>query len=96
MKIINNKNKTKKYYHGVIGWNGRMDGFQGAVLSVKLKYLDKWNDARRSNSDRYFEALNGQKGLVLPREADYAKHVFHLFAIRVAQRDSLIDTLGKK
>ncbi len=96
MKMIRDHGQSKKYYHGVIGWNGRMDGFQGAVLSVKLKYLDKWNDARRSNSDRYFEALNGQKGLILPAEADYAKHVFHLFAIRVAERDSLIDTLGQK
>jgi len=96
MKMIRDHGQSKKYYHGVIGWNGRMDGFQGAVLSVKLKYLEKWNGARRSNADRYFEVLNGQKNLILPMEADYAKHVFHLFAIRVAERDALIDALGQK
>jgi dTDP-4-amino-4,6-dideoxygalactose transaminase len=44
--------RPKKYYNGCIGWNARMDGIQGAILSVKLKYLSAWNDARRKNAQQ--------------------------------------------
>ena len=54
---IKDHGQSRKYYHNMIGWNARMDGIQGAVLSIKLKYLDKWNDARRNNAKLYTELL---------------------------------------
>ena len=98
MKIIRDHGQAAKYYHDVIGWNGRMDGFQGAVLSVKLKYLDQWNDGRRRNADLYRQHLAGIEGIIIPEEADFARHVYHLFAIRVQamNRDAFMAALGEK
>ena len=83
----------KKYYHDVIGWNGRMDGLQGAVLSVKLKYLDKANAGRRRAAARYSELLAGTDGLILPVEAPYAGHIWHIFAVQVGRRDAIMKQL---
>jgi dTDP-4-amino-4,6-dideoxygalactose transaminase len=75
-----------------------MDGLQGAVLSVKLRHLSEWNAARRNNAALYNSLLkdvhNG--ALTLPYEAGYAKHVYHLYALRVVDRDDLIAGLGEK
>jgi dTDP-4-amino-4,6-dideoxygalactose transaminase len=81
----------------MVGWNARMDGFQGAVLSVKLKYIDSWNASRRENAATYGRFLAaGADGLILPVEADYAKHIYHIYAVRMKDRDTLMDALGKK
>ena len=96
IRVFRDHGQPKKYYHDRIGWNARMDGFQGAVLSVKLKYLNKWNEARRSHAKLYNELLKGLNNLILPTEADYARHVYHLYAIRVQNRDALIDSLAEK
>jgi dTDP-4-amino-4,6-dideoxygalactose transaminase len=96
MQVFRDHGQPKKYYHDIIGWNARMDGIQGAILSVKLKYLKQWNDARRGHAHRYNELLKGIDGLILPIEADYAKHVYHIYAIRTKNRDSLINILTEK
>lgn len=98
MSMIRDHGQAAKYYHDAIGWNGRMDGIQGAVLSVKLKYLDQWNDGRRKNADLYRKNLNGLEGIIIPEEADFARHVYHLFAIRVleADRDAFMKALNEK
>jgi dTDP-4-amino-4,6-dideoxygalactose transaminase len=87
--------QLKKYYHDVVGWNGRMDGLQGAVLSVKLKYLDAANNGRRRAAARYNELLAGTPGLILPREADYGRSIVHVYAVRVAQRDAVLQRMGE-
>ena len=96
MRIIRDHGSSKKYYHEVIGWNARMDGFQGAVLSVKLKYLSKWNEGRRKNAALYNELFAGNGEIVTPAEMSYGKHVYHVYALRVKDRDSLISKLGEK
>jgi len=96
MQVFRDHGQPKKYYHDVIGWNARLDGIQGAILSVKLKYLQQWNDARRSHAKRYNELLAGVNGVILPTEADYAKHVYHIYAIRVQNRDALMNDLTEK
>jgi dTDP-4-amino-4,6-dideoxygalactose transaminase len=98
MKMIRDHGQAAKYYHDVIGWNGRMDGFQGAILSVKLKYLDQWNDARRKNAQLYRENLSGVVGIIVPEEVEFARHVYHLFAIRVQgmDRDAFMKGLNEK
>ena len=96
MKMLRDHGSAKKYYHSYVGFNCRMDGFQGAVLSVKLKYIDTWNEARRQHARMYTQLLSGNGNLIAPTEADYGKHVYHIYAIRVKNRDGLIAKLGEK
>lgn len=86
--------QRRKYFHDVIGWNGRMDGIQAAVLAVKLRYLTKANNDRRRAAARYHELLAGTPGLTLPVEASYARHIYHVYAVRVADRDKLAARLA--
>jgi dTDP-4-amino-4,6-dideoxygalactose transaminase len=96
IRMLRNHGQPKKYYHDYIGWNGRMDGIQGAVLSVKLKHLMVWNEARRKNAQRYDELLADAEGVIVPKQADYAKHVYHIYPIRVRNRDALKSHLAEK
>lgn len=96
IRMLRDHGQAKKYYHGLVGWNARMDGFQGAILSVKLKHLSAWNEARRRNAKLYNEMLGGVDGVVIPQESFGNKHVYHIYAIRVQNRDSLISALGGK
>src|SRR5204863_7106901 len=84
------------YCHSMVGWNGRMDGLQGAALSIKLRHLSGWNDARRAHAQRYNKLLEGIDGLTTPFEAANSVHVYHVYAIRVDKRDDLIEALGAK
>jgi len=95
-KRFRDHGQAKKYYHSMIGWNARMDGFQGAVLSVKLKHLAAWNEARRKNAQLYHELLAEVDEITMPLEADYAKHVYHIYAIRTKKRDALMRALAGK
>jgi len=96
MRILRDHGQSKKYHHSTIGWNARMDGFQGAVLRVKLKYLPTWNEARRRNAQLYDELLSDVNNVIIPVEADYAKHIYHIYAIRTQNRDTFINTLAEK
>jgi dTDP-4-amino-4,6-dideoxygalactose transaminase len=78
----------KKYHHVLKGYNYRMEGIQGAVLRVKLRRLQQWNDGRRVNAARYAELLKGS-GVGIPREMPYAHHVYHVYAVRTKQREAL-------
>ena len=95
MRMFRDHGQEKKYYHSIIGWNARMDGFQGAVLSVKLKYLNKWNDSRRKNAQLYNELLANVERVITPTEADYAKHVYHIYTIRTENRDTFMTALAE-
>lgn len=96
----------RRYYHDEVGWNARMDGFQGAVLSVKLKYIAGWNEARRAAAARYdtfFRAAGlaeagpyPRHGVVLPFEAEGAHHVWHQYVIRTPRRDALREFLSSR
>lgn len=96
MRMFRDHGQAKKYYHSMVGWNGRMDGIQGAILSVKLRYLEKWNSARRENAARYRQLLENIPGVVLPVESDYARHVYHIYCVRVSNRDKMIKILAEK
>jgi len=96
VRILRDHGQEKKYYHGRIGWNARMDGIQGAILSVKLKHLQAWNDMRRKNAGFYNDLLKKVDGVAIPQKAAYAKHVYHIYAIRVKNRDVLIAALAAK
>jgi dTDP-4-amino-4,6-dideoxygalactose transaminase len=88
--------QAKKYYHSVIGWNGRLDGIQGAILSIKLKHIEAWTEARRNHAKRYDQAFGRIHGVLAPKEASYARHVYHLYVLRVKNRDQILKNLGEK
>lgn len=94
IRMLRDHGQRKKYCHKYVGYNYRMDGFQGAVLNAKLKYLDKWINARREKAKLYNELLRGV--VETPKEAEYAKHVYHLYVIRTKERDRLIEYLSSK
>jgi len=96
IKMLRDHGQMKKYYHEMIGWNARMDGIQGAILSVKLRYLESRNDARRKNARVYNKLLPKSDGVVTPYESDYGRHVYHIYAVRVKNRDALIAKLSEK
>lgn len=95
IKVLREHGQTKKYYHTHIGWNARMDGVQGAVLKIKLQHLARWNTQRRAHARRYTELLQDVPGLILPTEAGYARHVYHIYAVRVPRRDEVLAALAK-
>jgi dTDP-4-amino-4,6-dideoxygalactose transaminase len=96
MCMIRDHGQSKKYHHELIGWNDRMDGIQGAILSAKLQNLSAWNEARRKNAHLYTRLLSGVDGVVVPEEAPYARHIYHIYAVRVQNRDKLMSALGEK
>jgi dTDP-4-amino-4,6-dideoxygalactose transaminase len=81
--------QSRKYYHEIEGYNGRLDAIQAAFLRIKLRHLRVWNQQRRSAATLYRDALAGIAEIKLPVEAKYAKHVYHLFVIRAERRDAL-------
>ncbi len=82
-KMIRDHGTLQKYQHEIFGHNYRMEGIQGAVLNVKLKYLTNWTFARRRVANKYKELLSNVNNIKLPKEMPYAKHVYHLFVIQV-------------
>ena len=88
-RMIADHGRIDKYDHVFEGRNSRLDGLQAAVLSVKLRHLDRWTDARRAAAAAYHEALAGVDGLVLPSEEAWARHVYHLFVVRTPAREAL-------
>ena len=103
VKMLRNQGMRRRYHHDELGWNARMDGFQGAVLTIKLKYIGAWNETRCELAARYGRLFSRAglaetgpypaNGLVLPHEAPGAKHVWHQYVIRVARRDALREFL---
>ena len=99
LRMLRQHGMRRRYYHDEIGWNARMDGFQGAVLRVKLKYIGEWNRKRRAVAERYHALFRAAglaeagpypaDGIVLPYEAEGSTHVWHQYVIRCARRDAL-------
>lgn len=105
-KMLRQHGMRRRYYHDEIGWNTRMDGFQGAVLGVKLRYIDGWTRARHNAARRYHALFHAAglaeagpypvHGVVLPHEVVGSKHVWHQYVIRTAQRDGLRAFLAER
>jgi len=88
LRLLRNWGSVVKYHHEVQGFNSRLDTLQAAILSVKLRRLGAWNDARRTAAGWYRAALAGCPGLVLPAEAAWTgRHAYHLFVVRLPERD---------
>lgn len=88
LKMLRNYGQTKKYYYEIRGINTRLDEIQAAILNVKLKYLDKWNEKRIKNANLYTSLLKNIPEISLPISQD-SKHVFYSYIIRTENRDQL-------
>jgi dTDP-4-amino-4,6-dideoxygalactose transaminase len=95
MRVLRDHGQSKKYYHDVEGYNGRLDAMQAGFLSVKLKHLPAWTESRRDAASRYrklFRPTNSD--VVLPFESAHALAVYHLFVVRVQNRENLMKHLA--
>ncbi|MDA8404204.1 MAG: DegT/DnrJ/EryC1/StrS family aminotransferase [Desulfobacteraceae bacterium] len=88
LRMLRNYGEESKYNNAVFGYNSRLDELQAAVLRVKLRYLDVWNQRRRSIAGLYRDLL-ADADLSLPCEAPYARHIYHLYVVRSRERDHL-------
>lgn len=105
-RMLRQHGMRRRYYHDEVGWNTRLDGFQGAILEIKLKYIAGWNTNRRAIAERYHSLFLEAglsdagpypvKGIVLPTEIPGAHHVWHQYVIRCARRDALRDFLSAR
>ena len=93
MRMIRDHGSPRKYEHEVFGFNSRMDTLQAVVLSAKLRRLDAWNAARRQAAAKYEAMLSGQDGIILPRTLGGNEHVWHLYVVRVPDRDRVLKEL---
>lgn len=91
VRILIDHGQKERYHHQIEGWNFKMDGFQAAILNVKLNYLDDWNEDRRQNMNYYRELLAGVEKIVLPREMPDRKHIYHVLAARVKDRPAFME-----
>jgi dTDP-4-amino-4,6-dideoxygalactose transaminase len=106
LKMLRQHGMRRRYHHDELGWNARMDGFQGAILSVKLKYIAAWTEARAGVAALYNQLFTAAglaepgpyptHGVVLPFTDPRATHVWHQYVIRTPRRDELRAFLTKK
>lgn len=89
VRVLRNYGSRVKYYNEIKGFNSRLDELQAAVLRVKLRHLDDWNERRKQVAQFYLQALEGVADLVLPHVPDWADPVWHLFVVRHKERDRL-------
>ncbi|MEE9584420.1 MAG: DegT/DnrJ/EryC1/StrS family aminotransferase, partial [Candidatus Brocadiales bacterium] len=89
VRMLRDHGRHEKYCHEIEGYNSRLDALQAAILSVKLKYLDGWNEKRRQHAQYYDKLLSSVKNVITTKVLDKAKPVYHLYVIRVRDRDLL-------
>jgi dTDP-4-amino-4,6-dideoxygalactose transaminase len=95
VRMLRDWGQESKYRHVLKGYNYRMEGFQGAILDVKLRHLEDWLEARRLHAARYNELLTGSE-FETPAEMPYSRHVYHIYAVRASRRDALRDALRER
>jgi dTDP-4-amino-4,6-dideoxygalactose transaminase len=95
VRLLRVHGTASKYRHSIIGFNSRLDNLQAAILSIKLRKLDEWNEKRRKAASRYNSALKDI--VIIPQEQNKGKHVYHLYVIRVKQkkRDEFLNFLNE-
>jgi dTDP-4-amino-4,6-dideoxygalactose transaminase len=89
MRTLRDWGQEKRYHHVVKGFNYRMDGIQGAILGVKLRHIESWTKLRRSRARQYDTLLAGSETVHAPAQLPGRRHVYHIYAVRTADRDDL-------
>jgi dTDP-4-amino-4,6-dideoxygalactose transaminase len=96
VRLLANHGQTERYIHSTaVGTNGRLDAVQAAVLDIKLKRLDEWNDCRRKAAAHYTARLDGSR-VTTPRALPYGEHIYHVFLVQVEERDRVRQQLGER
>lgn len=89
-RLLRDHGQSKKYFHDIEGYNGRLDAIQAGFLRVKLRYLEKWNEQRQQAAERYAKLFAGAEGIAtLPHQSSWARSVYHLYVIQVEDRARL-------
>ncbi|MGX9992468.1 DegT/DnrJ/EryC1/StrS family aminotransferase (plasmid) [Rhizobium sp. Z1P35] len=96
MRMLRDWGQEQRYHHLLKGFNYRMDAIQGAILSIKLRHLEVWTEARRAHGRRYSLLLGGSADLRTPVEIADRRHVYHVYAIRSRDRDQLQRVLSEE
>jgi dTDP-4-amino-4,6-dideoxygalactose transaminase len=95
IRMLRDWGAEKKYHHVLKGYNYRLEGIQGAVLGVKLRHIEAWTEARRAHARRYAEALKGLP-IGIPEEVPERRHVWHVYAVRMRDRDRAVPFLQER
>ncbi len=98
LRSIVNHGMEVRYYHDKVGVNSRLDSIQAAILNVKLKHLDEYNNARRKAADFYDNAFKDCKKIITPERSNFSRHIFHQYTLQLknANREKLIEYLKSK
>ena len=96
IQMLRDHGQVAKYIHAAIGWNARMDGIQAAVLSLKLRRLEAANAARREHAKLYDELLADEPRVIRPAVEPHNRHVYHVYAVRVADRDAVMQRMAER
>jgi dTDP-4-amino-4,6-dideoxygalactose transaminase len=95
IRMLRDWGQDRKYHHVLRGFNYRMEAFQGAILRVKLRHLERWTEARRAIINKYNQLLAGS-AVERPLEMPWARHVYHLYTLQTGRRDNLQEALQQK
>ena len=93
MKMLRDHGQSRKYYHDIEGYNGRLDALQAGILHVKLGHLKQWNEQRRQRAAEYTRLLSGCDAIGLPFEPSWSRGVYHLYVIRTGNREGMMKHL---
>lgn len=93
MKMLRDHGQSRKYFHDVEGYNGRLDALQAGILHIKLGHLKPWNDSRRAKALEYNRLLCDCTAVSIPREPSWSRGVYHLYVIRSRDRDNMMKQL---
>jgi len=95
VRMMRDHGSEQRYYHDLLGWNGRLDELQAAVLRIKLRHLEAWNDMRHQHAEVYRQGL-ADLDVTPPAEIAGRRHVYHLYVIRTREREALRNWLGER
>ena len=95
VRKLKDHGRTEKYLHNFVGVNSRLDTLQAAILEVKLRHLEEWNNTRRSVAAKYDGALSEFDTVTIPAEISSGRHVYHLYVVQTDRRDELQQRLAK-
>jgi dTDP-4-amino-4,6-dideoxygalactose transaminase len=95
IRLLRDHGQSRKYYHEVEGYNGRLDAIQAGLLHTKLAHLAKWNTQRRERAADYNRLLANNESIILPYEPSWSRAAYHLYVIRSEDRDGMINHLKK-
>jgi dTDP-4-amino-4,6-dideoxygalactose transaminase len=94
MRMLRDHGQSKKYYHEMEGYNGRLDAIQAGILGIKLQHLPEWTESRRAAAARYRELLSADGTIAPPYEPDWSRAVYHLFVVRVEDRAEVMQHMS--